>query len=85
MRCALYAPWEDEIVQGCVSYIKGSNGQKNMNMGIRQTRTINMALHLGFDNQYKLVFTFFMIACFNVSDTQWLSSLVLEVNKATHF
>ena len=29
-------------------------------------------LYAGFDNQHKLVFTFFMIGCFDVSDTQWL-------------
>ena len=31
-----------------------------------------LPLHPGFDNWYKLVFSFFIIGCFHVSDTQYL-------------
>ena len=42
-------------------------------------------MHPGLCNQYKLVFTLFIIGCLDVSDTQWLRSLVEGSIEAAHF
>ena len=42
-------------------------------------------LHPGLDNQYKLMFTLFIIGWLQVSDTQWLRSSVKGSREATHF
>ena len=42
-------------------------------------------IHPGLDSQYKLVFVLFMIGCLDVSDTQWLRSLVKGVHGSHPF
>ena len=42
-------------------------------------------LHPGFDNQYKMVFTLFIIGCSDVSNKQWHQSLVKGSTEADHF